>query len=89
MALGADRGTVRWLVMRQGLLLAVIGVAIGLGAAFGLTRLMSALLFGVDPVDPLTYGVVSLLLLAIAAGATFVPAHRAAGTDPMRALRWE
>jgi len=88
-ALGADRGTVSRLVLRQGMLLAGGGVVVGLFAAFGLTRLMSALLYGVDPVDPLTYGAVSVALTLIAMLASYLPARRAARVDPVEALRWE
>ncbi len=89
MALGARQGDVSRLVLRQGALLSVLGVAVGLGAAFGLTRLMSALLFGVDPVDPMTYGLAALGLSGIALVASYFPARRAASVDPMVALRWE
>jgi predicted permease len=89
MALGARHGDVSQLVLRQGALLAVLGIAAGLGAAFGLTRLMSALLFGVDPVDPVTYGLAAIGLSGIALLASYFPARRAANVDPMVALRWE
>ncbi len=62
---------------------------LGLGGAAGLTPLMSALLFGVEPVDPMTYGVVAFGLTIVALLATYVPARRAAGVDPTEALRWE
>lgn len=88
-ALGADRGAVSRLVLRQGMLLAGGGVVVGLIAALGLTRLMSALLYGVDPVDPLTYGAVSVALTSIAMLASYLPARRAARVDPVEALRWE
>jgi len=89
MALGARQGDVSKLVLRQGALLAVLGVAVGLGAAYGLTRLMSALLFGVDPVDPMTYALAAVGLAGIALMASYFPARRAASVDPMVALRWE
>jgi predicted permease len=88
-ALGAQQGDVSRLVLRQGAFLAVLGVVVGLGAAFGLTRLMSALLFGVDPVDPMTYALAAVVLSAIALMASYFPARRAASVDPMVALRWE
>lgn len=74
---------------QQGLLLIGIGVILGLGGAAGLTPLMSALLFGVELVDPMTYGVVAFGLTIVALLATYVPARRAAGVDPTEALRWE
>jgi ABC-type antimicrobial peptide transport system permease subunit len=89
MALGARKGDVSRLVLGQGLLLAALGVVVGLGAAFGLTRLMSALLFGVEAVDPMTYGLAAVVLSAIALLASYFPARRAASVDPMVALRWE
>jgi ABC-type antimicrobial peptide transport system permease subunit len=75
--------------LRQGLLLAAIGVSVGLAAAVGLTRLMSSLLFGVSAVDPLTYAAVSALLMAAAVLASYVPARRAMAIDPVEALRAE
>jgi len=89
MALGARQQEVSGLFIRHGLLLTCIGVGLGLGAAAGLTRLMSALLFGVSPLDPLTYGAVSLGLAAIALLASYLPARRASRVDPIEALRWE
>jgi len=75
--------------VRQGLLLAGIGAALGLAAAAGLTRLMSSLLFGVTALDPLTYAAVSVLLLVVAILASYIPARRAASVDPVSALRAE
>jgi predicted permease len=89
MALGAREADVSRMVLRHGFVLAGSGVAVGLVAALGLTRLMSALLFGVDPVDLVTYGVVSVGLASIALLASYLPARRAAGVDPVEALRWE
>lgn len=88
-AMGAEPGRVTRMVLRQGLGLALLGVALGVGGAVGATRLMDAILFGVSPVDPLTYGAVGAVLLAIALLATWVPARRAARVDPMEALRTE
>jgi predicted permease len=89
MALGAEASHVRGMVLRQGILLSGIGVGIGLAAAMGLTRLMEALLYGVDPVDPLTFGAMSLGLTAVALLASYVPARRAARVDPVVAIRVE
>lgn len=89
MALGASRRDITSLVMKQVAVLAATGLAIGLAGAFGLTRLMSSLIFGVSATDPLAFAVVSLLLAAIALLAGYIPAHRATKVDPMTALRYE
>ncbi len=89
MALGADRRDVSRMVLRQAMILAAVGVVIGLVAAAGLTRLMSSLLFGVEPTDPVTFGVVAALLIAVALVASYLPALRASRTDPLEALRFE
>jgi len=89
MALGADAGEVLQLMMRQGMKPAVLGVAIGLTAAVGLTRLMKSLLFGVSATDPLTFVVLAVLLLGVAFLACYIPARRATKVDPMIALRCE
>jgi putative ABC transport system permease protein len=88
-ALGAESTNVTRMVLRQGLVLAVIGVALGLAAAYGLTRLMEGLLFGVSALDPLTYATVAVCLTAVALLASYLPARRAAAVDPMEALRAE
>ena len=75
--------------MRQGLLLAAIGVAVGLGAAAALSRVLASLLFEISPMDPLTYLAVSVVLLIAAAAASYVPAHRASNVNPLVALRAE
>lgn len=77
------------MVLGNGLVLAGTGVAVGLLAAVGLTRLMSTLLFGVNPVDPVTYGAVSIGLAAVALLASYLPARRAASVDPVGSLRSE
>ena len=87
MALGAQRTDVLSMVLRQGLRLVLVGLAIGLGGALVLARLMTTLLFGVEPTDAPTFVVVSMVLVAVAAVACFVPARRAASVDPMIALR--
>ena len=89
MALGADRKDVMKLVVGHGVVITAIGIGAGLGAAVGLTRLMSSLLFGVTATDPLTFAAVSVVLAGVALGACFVPALRAAKVDPMIALRYE
>jgi predicted permease len=89
MALGATAPSVRGMVLRQGLLLAGVGVLIGIVAAGFLTSLMSSLLFGVTALDPLTYSSVAGALVGVAALASWLPARRAAGVDPSRALREE
>ena len=88
-ALGAQRAVLLQGFVRQGLLLAGAGVALGLAAAAGLTHLMSSLLFGVTPLDPLTYAVVSALLLVVSVLASYLPARRAMVIDPLHALRGE
>jgi predicted permease len=89
MALGAEARQVKGMVVRQGLILAGIGVALGLGLAFGVTRLMAGLLFGISPLDPTTFACVALGLTTVAGVASYLPARRAAGVDPMNALRAE
>jgi putative ABC transport system permease protein len=89
MALGAQSLDVLRLVLRQGLGLTVVGVAIGVAGAFALTRLLTSLLFGVTSNDPVTYIIVSLLLTLVAAFACIVPARRATKVDPLVALRYE
>ena len=89
MALGASMGDVLKLIVRNGIALTLIGVAIGLALAFALTRLMTSLLFGVTPTDALTFAMVSGGLVLVALVACFIPARRATKVDPLVALRYE
>jgi predicted permease len=89
MALGAGRRAVVWMVLRETLILAGIGVAIGLTGAYALTRLVQTQLFGVRATDLLTMAAASLGIAGVTALAGYVPARRATGIDPMSALRWE
>ena len=86
MALGAQKSDVLGLVIRQGMTLAIIGIAIGLAGAFALTRLIANLLFGVAATDPLTFFAIPLLLLFVALVACYLPARRAARLNPVNAL---
>jgi predicted permease len=87
MALGAQVSSVRQLFLRQGLSLTAAGIAVGIGVAVVLTRVMSAFLFGVGSTDPLTYAVVAAVIAAVATVATYLPAYRASLVDPVVALR--
>jgi predicted permease len=89
MALGADRAAIRKLVVWHGMKLAVVGVVLGVAAAFGLTRLMASLLFGVKTWDPAVFVTVPVILTAVALLAVWLPATRASRLDPMQALRVE
>jgi ABC-type antimicrobial peptide transport system permease subunit len=88
-ALGAEPAALRWLFVRYGLALAGAGTVTGLAAAAGLTRLMKSVLFGISPVDPLTYTAVPLVLVAATVLASYLPARRAAAMDPVETLRAE
>jgi predicted permease len=89
LALGAQKGLMRWMFVRSALVLTVVGAGIGLVAAAALARLMKALLFGVSPLDPLTFAAVPVILGLAAALASFLPASRAAAINPADALRAE
>jgi len=89
MALGARRPDILRLILAGAGRLAFIGIAVGLVAALGLTRLMANLLFGVSPRDPLTFVVVPAILILVALVASYVPARRATRVDPMTALRYQ
>ena len=88
-ALGAKKSELVWLFVRSALLLTGIGTAVGLGAAAGLMRLMRTLLFGISPLDPVTFAAVPVALVAAAALASYLPARRTAAIDPVEALRAE
>jgi ABC-type antimicrobial peptide transport system permease subunit len=89
MALGAARGNVIWLVMREVLLLVAIGVVAGVTASLALTRVVQSQLFGLTPHDPLTLGFATGVLALVACAAGYLPALRASRLDPMAALRYE
>jgi putative ABC transport system permease protein len=89
MALGADRPSIRRLVVWHGMRLAIAGLVLGLGAAFGLTHLIASLLFGVRAWDPVAFVFAPLVFAAVALFAVWLPAARASKVDPMQALRAE
>jgi ABC-type antimicrobial peptide transport system permease subunit len=89
LALGAGRADILRLVLRQGLLLALSGTAVGLAASFGLTRLLESQVYRVSVTDPFTFAGCALLFAAVAALASYLPARRAMRVDPMAALRCE
>ena len=86
-ALGAGQRDILWLVLRQALVLALAGISLGLAGAFALTRVLTALLFQVSPTDPVIFATIAFLFLAVALAASYIPARRAAGIDPIAALR--
>jgi ABC-type antimicrobial peptide transport system permease subunit len=89
LALGAEKSDLRWMFVRSALTLTGAGIAIGLGAAAAVARLMTALLFGVSPLDPVSFAAVPLVLALAAALASFVPACRAAAVNPSDTLKAE
>jgi putative ABC transport system permease protein len=89
MALGASRGDVLKMVLRQGMMMALAGVGIGVSVSLGLTRLMGSLLYGVSATDPLTFSVIAFLLVVLGLFACYLPARRATKVDPLVALRYE
>jgi putative ABC transport system permease protein len=89
LALGAEHEDVLKLVLGQAFRLTLMGVGLGIAGALALTRSLTSLLYGVKPTDPLTFGAVSLILVAVALLASYIPACRAARVDPMVALRHE
>jgi putative ABC transport system permease protein len=88
-ALGAGRGQIFLLILRQGSRVVCSGIAIGLIAAFATTRLMTRFLYGVRPTDPITYAAVTLLQLGVALLACYLPARKAMSMNPVTAMRYE
>jgi ABC-type antimicrobial peptide transport system permease subunit len=89
MALGAQRSHVLQLMLGEGMKMALLGVAIGIAAALGLTQLMTKMIFGISATDPVTFCAVALVLASVALTACYIPARRAMRVDPMVALRYE
>ncbi|MCC6201629.1 MAG: FtsX-like permease family protein, partial [Gammaproteobacteria bacterium] len=89
LALGARQRDVRWRFVRDGAVLAGIGIVLGLGAAAATARVLAVLLYAVEPVDPITYIAVALVLIAVALLASYLPARRASAVDPAEALAAE
>ena len=89
MALGAETGEVLKMVIRQGMVIAAIGVALGLAGGAAVSRVLSVALYGVNPIDPMSFGAAAILLLSVALLANYIPAKRATRIDPIIALRYE
>jgi ABC-type antimicrobial peptide transport system permease subunit len=89
MALGAQRSDVLWLVVREGARFSAIGIVLGLGGAFAVTRWLSSELYGVSAVDPVTYAGVAAVMAVVSMLACYLPARRAMRVDPLIALRYE
>jgi ABC-type antimicrobial peptide transport system permease subunit len=89
LALGAGRGDVQWMVLRESLWMVAAGMAVGIPAALALTKLVRGVLYGIEPNDPASFVAAGALMIAVAAVAAWIPARRAARVDPMRALRCE
>ena len=89
LALGAQPGQVRGMILRESSWMAAVGIVVGLGAALALARLVKSMLYGIQPYDPVTLAAGVLLLLAVALAASWIPARRASGVEPMQALRHE
>ncbi len=89
MALGAETSNVLGMVVKQGMLVALVGVALGLAGAAAVSRVLSSVLYDVSPIDPLSFGAAALLLLGVALAANLIPARRAARVSPVTALRYE
>ena len=89
MALGAQQGDMLRMVIRDGMFMAGTGMAVGIGGALALTRLLRSLLFQITPADPATYSAVTVILVVVALAACYIPARRAMRVDPMVALRYE
>ena len=89
LALGAGRGDVQWMVLRESLWMVAAGLVVGIPAALALTQLVREALYGIQPNDPLSFIAAGALMVVVAAVAAWIPARRAARVDPMRALRCE
>lgn len=89
LAMGASRGEVMRMILRYGTVLSLLGAAVGLGVSVAFTRLLGSLLYGVKPIDPVTFGAVTAILVGVAIAACCIPARRATSVDPQTALRYE